>query len=85
MAWYWLIVELFMGIWLLDEENPSEKPPDDLEAAAASWVSLCQRLTTSLAMGKRWYEETRAAEDTDGFLSTMAVFITRSIDCTVVA
>ena len=36
-------------------------------------------------MGSRWYEETRAAEDTEGFLSTMAFLIERSIACTVVA
>jgi hypothetical protein len=30
-------------------------------------------------MGRRWYEDMRAAEETEGFLSTMAVFITRSI------
>lgn len=74
-----------MGTWLLEVENPREKPPEDLLEAAASWVSLCHRRTTSLAMGRRWYDETRAAEDTEGFLSTIAVFITRSIDCTVVA
>jgi hypothetical protein len=79
------MVEWFIGTWLLEVENPREKPPEDLLEAAASWVSLCHRRTTSLAIGRRWYEETRAAEDTEGFLSTIAVFITRSIDWTVVA
>ncbi|KAH6607257.1 hypothetical protein Trco_003570 [Trichoderma cornu-damae] len=53
MAWYCAIVELFMGREP-PEEKPSEKPPDDLEEAAASWVSLCHRRTTSLAIGSRW-------------------------------
>lgn len=69
----------------LPDEKPREKPPPDLAEAAASWVSLCQRRTTSLAMGSRWYDETRAAEETEGFLSTMAVFMTRSMDWTVEA
>ncbi len=68
-----------------DEKPPSEKPDDDLALAAASWVSPCQRRTTSRAIGRRWYDDTSAADDTDGFLSTMAVFMTRSVDWTVVA
>ncbi len=54
MAWYWLMVELFTGTVLEEDEKPREKPPDDLVLAAASWVSLCHRLTTSLAIGRRW-------------------------------
>jgi hypothetical protein len=54
MAWYCAIVELFMGMELLDVEKPKENPPEDLEEAAASWVSLCHRRTTSLAIGSRW-------------------------------
>ena len=54
MAWYWVMVELLAGILLDDDdEKPREKPPEDLVLAAASCVSLCQRLTTSLAMGRR--------------------------------
>lgn len=83
MAWYCVMVELLVGSWP-PEEKPRENPPPDFAEAAASWVSLCHRFTTSLAIGRRWYEDTRAADDTEGFLSTMAVFITRSIDCTVV-
>ncbi len=83
MAWYWVMVELFTGIWLLDVENPKENPPEDLVELAASCVSLCHLLTTSFAIGSRWYEEIKAAEETEGFLSTIAVFITRSILCTV--
>jgi hypothetical protein len=79
------MVELFVGRELEEDEKPREKPPDDLVEAAASWVSDCHLRTTSLAIGRRWYEDTRAADDTEGFLSTMAVFITRSIDWTVVA
>jgi hypothetical protein len=79
------MVELLTGRLAEDDEKPSEKPPEDLTLAAASCVSLCHRRTTSFAIGRRWYEETRAAEETEGFLSTIAVFITRSIDCTVVA
>lgn len=79
------MVELLTGIWPPDPEKPREKPEEDLVEAAASCVSLCQRLTTSFAMGRRWYEETRAADETEGFLSTIAVFITRSMDWTVVA
>ena len=37
----------------------------------------------SRAIGRRWYEETSAAEETDGTLSTMAVLMLRSIACTV--
>src|SRR3569833_2282008 len=85
MAWYCVMGELFTGTELEDDEKPSEKPPDDLVLPAASWVSLCHRRTTSFAMGRRWYEDTSAAEDTEGFLSTIAVFITRSMDWTVVA
>jgi hypothetical protein len=47
------MVELFAGIWLLDVENPSEKPPPDFVEVAASFVSDAHRLTTSLAMGNR--------------------------------
>jgi len=71
--------------WLPEVENPREKPPDDFEEDAASCVSLCHLLTTSRAKGSKWYEETSAAEETDGFLSTIAVLIGRSIACTVVA
>jgi hypothetical protein len=49
-----------------------------------SCASLAQRRTTSLARGKRWYEETRAADETGGDLSTMAVLMRRSIAWTVV-
>lgn len=79
MAWYWVIVELLTGIWLADEENPKENPPDDFVEVAASCVSLCHLRTTSRAIGRRWYDDTRAAEETEGFLSTIAVFMTRSI------
>lgn len=85
MAWYWVMVELLTGNWVPDDEKPSEKPPEDLVDVAASCVSLCHLRTTSLAIGRRWYEETSAAAETDGFLSTIAVFMTRSILCTVVA
>lgn len=85
IAWYCVMVELLTGRLPEDDENPKEKPPDDLVLAAASWVSLCHRLTTSRAIGRRWYADTRAEDDTDGLLSTMAVFITRSMDWTVVA
>jgi hypothetical protein len=74
------MVELLTGRLPEEDEKPRENPPDDLVLAAASWVSLCQRRTTSRAMGSRWYDETRAEEDTDGFLSTIAVFMTRSMD-----
>lgn len=37
----------------------------------------------SRAIGRRWYEETSAAEETDGVLSTIAVLILRSMACTV--
>ena len=87
MAWYWFM-KCVLGCkacWLPEVEKPSEKPPEDLDDDAASWVSLCHLLTTSRAIGSRWYEETRAAEDTEGFLSTIAVLIGRSIACTVVA
>lgn len=84
MAWYCVIVELLTGMELDEDEKPKEKPLEDLVDAAASCVSDCQRRTTSLAMGRRWYDETRAADETEGFLSTMAVFITRSMDWTVV-
>lgn len=60
-------------------ENPKENDEDDLEDDAASCVSLCHLLTMSRAMGRRWYEETIAADDTDGFLSTIAVLIGLSI------
>jgi hypothetical protein len=36
-------------------------------------------------MGSRWYDETNAAEETDGVLSTIAVFMSLSIAWTVVA
>ena len=36
-------------------------------------------------MGSRWYDETRAADETEGFLSTIAVLMDRSIAWTVVA
>ena len=79
------MVELFTGKALPDAENPRENPPDDFVEVAASCVSLCHLRTTSRAIGRRWYEETRAAEETEGFLSTIAVFITRSILWTVEA
>ena len=79
------MVELLTGIALPDVENPRENPPDDFVEVAASCVSLCHLRTTSRAIGRRWYEETRAAEETEGFLSTIAVFMTRSILCTVEA
>lgn len=68
-----------------DDEKPSEKPPEDFVEVAASWVSLCHLRTTSRAIGRRWYADTSAAAETDGLLSTMAVFMTRSMLCTVVA
>jgi hypothetical protein len=80
MAWYCVIVELLTGRFPEDDEKPRENPPDDLVLAAASWVSLCHRLTTSRAIGRRWYDDTRAEDDTEGFLSTIAVFMTRSMD-----
>jgi hypothetical protein len=79
------MVELLTGRLPDDDEKPRENPPDDLVLAAASWVSLCHRLTTSRAIGRRWYDDTRAEDDTEGFLSTIAVFMTRSMDWTVVA
>jgi hypothetical protein len=79
------MVELLTGRLPEEEEKPREKPPDDLVLAAASWVSLCHLRTTSFAIGRRWYDDTRAADDTEGFLSTIAVFMTRSMDWTVVA
>ena len=69
--------------WLPEVENPRENPPDDLDEDAASCVSLCHRRTTSFAIGRRWYEETKAAEETEGVLSTIAVLMSRSIACTV--
>jgi hypothetical protein len=77
------MVELLTGAWLEEVENPKEKPPDDLVELAASCVSLCHLRTTSRAIGRRWYEDTKPAEDTEGFLSTIAVFMTRSILWTV--
>ena len=71
--------------WLPDVEKPSEKLDDCFDEDAASCVSLCHLRTTSRAMGRRWYEDTRAAEETEGVLSTMAVLINRSIAWTVVA
>ena len=71
--------------WLPEVEKPSENPLDAFDEEAASCVSLCHLRTTSRAIGRRWYDETRAAEDTDGVLSTMAVFISLSIACTVEA
>jgi len=62
-------------------------PPAEAHALAEmieSCVSLAQRRTTSLARGNRWYEDTSAAEETGGDLSTMAVLINRSIAWTVV-
>jgi hypothetical protein len=79
------MVELLTGNCPLDDENPRENPPPDFVDVAASCVSLCHLRTTSRAMGRRWYDETRAAEETDGFLSTIAVFITRSMLWTVEA
>ena len=66
-----------------DPPNPRENPPDDLAEEAASCVSLCHLLTISFATGRRWYEDTSAAEDTDGVLSTMAVLMFLSMACTV--
>lgn len=37
----------------------------------------------SRAIGRRWYEDTRAAEETEGVLSTIAVLMFRSIAWTV--
>lgn len=36
MAWYCVIVELFTGRELEEDENPRENPPEDLVEAAAS-------------------------------------------------
>ncbi|KAH3664606.1 hypothetical protein OGATHE_003421 [Ogataea polymorpha] len=44
----------------------------------ASCVSLVHLLTTSLATGNRWYDETKAADETFGFLSTTQFFIALS-------
>jgi hypothetical protein len=85
MAWYCVMVELLTGTCPPEVENPREKPWEDFVELAASCVSPCHLRTTSRAIGRRWYEETRAAEETDGFLSTIAVFMTRSILCTVEA
>ena len=71
--------------WLPEVEKPREKLLEDLDEEAASCVSLCHRLTTSRAIGRRWYDETSAADETEGFLSTMEVLMGRSIACTVVA
>lgn len=65
--------------------NPPKNPPPDLLPEAASAASDCHLRTTSFATGRRWYDETSAAEDTEGFLSTMHVLTRRSIACTVEA
>jgi hypothetical protein len=52
---------------------------------AASAASDCHLRTTSFATGRRWYAETRAAEATEGFLSTMHVLTRRSMAWTVEA
>lgn len=71
--------------WLPEVVKPREKLPDDLDDDAASCVSLCHLFMKSRAIGRRWIEETRAAEDTEGFLSTIAVLMSLSIAWTLVA
>jgi anti-sigma factor RsiW len=82
------MVEALTGCCWAPEDAADEKPKKLVgcldDEVTASWVSLCQRRTTSRAIGRRWYDETRAADATAGFLSTMAVLMTRSTDWTVV-
>ena len=59
-----------------------KKDEDDL-ALTASCASFTHRFTTSLAFGKRWYAETSAADEIDGFLSTMAALKKRSTPCAI--
>ena len=80
-------------MFALEDEPPHPRydPPDELEpkkdeedlALTASCASFTQRFTTSFAFGKRWYAETSAAEEMDGFLSTMAALKKRSTPCAI--
>ncbi len=66
----------------VEAEGAKNAEPDDL-LFTASWTSLAHRRTTSLVTGKRWYEETSAAEEMEGLRSTMAVLKYLSIPCTI--
>jgi hypothetical protein len=57
-----------------------KKDEDDL-AVTASCASFDQRLTTSFAEEKRWYADTRAADEMEGFRSTSAALKKRSTPC----
>ena len=43
-------------------------------ALIASWASLAQQFTTSRATLYKWYDDTKAADATFAFLSTIAAF-----------